>query len=106
MFDNQQSQRKPLTDYQARQAIELHASGMSNKAIARQLGSSDLIIRRLFVPKKSKPIANKTPPVLHHVRTSSVPMHRRHDYPLLDHTPTRNELLAMLHDSVANTARR
>jgi transposase len=84
-----------LTDHQRRQAFELHATGMSYRKIARQLGcKSDSTIRLLFVPKK--PIAPTTPrkmspkqksPVtksvlVFHVRTSStsVPMRRRFNY--------------------------
>jgi hypothetical protein len=109
MLDRQQAQRKPLTPYQRAQAIELRASGMSYKSIALQLGySSDVIIRQLFIAKKkSKPVAATKPAsttTIHHV--SSVPMRRRHYFPLLDHVPTRNELLAMLHDAVANTKER
>src|SRR5258707_10928563 len=90
MLDNQQSQRKLLTPHQRKQAFELHATGMSYRQIARELGyKSDSTIRALFVPKKPKPVAPtlpakktkpKTPSVLvHRVITSStsVPMMKR-----------------------------
>src|SRR5258705_13731238 len=100
MLDNQQSQRKLLTPHQRKQAFELHATGMSYRQIARELGyKSDSTIRALFVPKKPKPVAAtlpakktkpKTPSVLiHRVRassTSSVPIRRRNVFPSLNHT--------------------
>jgi transposase-like protein len=105
-----------LTQDQRAQAFELHASGMSYHKIARELGCSDSTVRQLFKPrKKPKPVATtmpakikpkpKTPSVLiHHVRTSSsVPMRRRILYPPLTHSPSRNELIAMLHQAVKNT---
>jgi hypothetical protein len=108
MLDKHQSQRKPLTPHQERQAIEMHEAGMSNKAIAHKLGyGSDLIIRQLFMPKKPKPIKSKTPSVLvHHVITSStsVPIKRRYYSPPPNyHSPTREELCAMLYQAVRNT---
>jgi hypothetical protein len=108
-----------LTEHQKQQAREMHSAGMSYRAIARQLRCpSDSTVRALFIPKKSKPIPTtprKLPPppkppvtksvLVHHVRTSStsVPMRRRHDYPPLNHTPSRTELYAMLHQAVRNT---
>jgi len=121
VLDNNQSQRKTLTPHQRAQAIELHATGMSIRKIACELGcKSDSTIRKLFIPpKKPKPVVAptlpakktkpKTPSVLvHHIITSStsVPMRRRHYSHPLNYTPTRNELLEILHDAVVNTPRR
>jgi hypothetical protein len=108
----------PLTDHQRRQAFELHVNGMSYRKIARELGCpSDSTIRALFIPRKPKPIETtpRKPPakqkspvtksvLVYHVRiSSSVPMRRRYQYPPLTHTPTRDELYAMLHEAVRNT---
>jgi transposase len=108
-----------MSDQQRRQAIELHASGMSYRKIARELGcKSDSTIRMLFIPKKPKPIpttprkmpAKQKSPVtksvlVHRVRFSStsVPMRPRYQHPLLNHIPTRDELYAMLREAVRNT---
>jgi hypothetical protein len=115
-------QHMALTDLQRRQTIELHASGMSYRKIARELGCpSDSTIRMLFIPKKPKPIPitprkipakQKTPVtksvLVYHVRTSStsVPMRRRFNYPILNHTPTRDEMNGWLGEAVRNTMRR
>jgi hypothetical protein len=117
---NQGGHYMALTQDQRRKAIELHAAGgMSYRRIAREVGCScDGTIRAMFVPKKPKPIpttprkmpAKQKFPVtksvlVYHVRTSStsVPMRCRHYFPPLDHIPTRNELLAMLHDAVVRS---
>jgi hypothetical protein len=109
-----------LTDHQKQQARQMHTTGMSYRAIAREIGCpSDSTVRALFVVKKKrKPVAAtipakpkikpkpKTPSVLiHRVRFSStsVPMRRRYQYPPLDHEPSKPELYLMLVIAVRNT---
>jgi hypothetical protein len=56
------------------------------------------------MPAKQKSAVTKSV-LVHRARFSStsVPMRRHHDYPPLDHEPSKPELNLMLHQAVRNT---